>query len=174
MTREKWPQPQVIGHALAAEAWSALGNRASAQTELSLSEKIADANKDATQGVRFHADIVAAELKLNTPAAPQGKRELADLENRFAAAKSPDEWNQNLFAMARIARIAENAEAWPLVRSTADHMIAMDPYYAGGYLARAAAERQARDTSSAARDQAHARRLWSHPTADPARERPAE
>lgn len=57
-------------------------------------------------------------------------------------------------------------EKWPQPLTTADEMIRMDKYYAGGYFAKATAERHDRDAADAARDFAQARRLWSRGDAD--------
>ena len=160
MTQEKWPQPRVIGHALAGEALLAMGDRVGAEAELQAARKEVDGNKQTTEGVDYHAKTLAAELSLGTPEAQDGIAALQELEGHFGEAKSPDQWNQGLFQMERIGRLARLYQAWGLAKHTAEQMIKMDPYYAGSHFALALADRHEQAQSEARREFDAARHYW--------------
>ena len=123
MMREKWPQPQMIGHALAGEALLVMGDRTQAEAELQAAQKVVTDNKQLTQGVEYHAKTLAAELLPGTSETEAGVADLEELESHFREAKSPDQWNQNLFHLERIARLARQYNAWDLAKHTAEQMI---------------------------------------------------
>jgi tetratricopeptide (TPR) repeat protein len=162
LTEEKWPQPRVIGHALAGEALLAMGDRAGADAELQAAQKEVDDDKKTTQGVNYHVKTLAAELLLGTAKSNDGIADLEDLEAHFGEAKSPDEWNQGLFQMERIARMARQYNSWELAKETAEHMLKMDPYYAGSHFALAQVYRHEQDDLEARREFDAALRCWQH------------
>jgi len=82
-------------------------------------------NKQLTQGVEYHAKTLAAELLPGTSETEAGVADLEELESHFREAKSPDQWNQNLFHLERIARLARQYNASNLAKHTAEQMIKM-------------------------------------------------
>ena len=162
MTQEKWPQPRVIGHALAGEALLAMGDRVGADAELQAAQKEVDDDKKTTQGVNYHVKTLAAELLLGTSKPQDGIAALEDLEAHFGEAKSPDQWNQGLFHMELIARLARRYNAWALAKHTAEQMIRMDAYYAGSHFALALAYQHEQAHLDAHREFEAALRCWRH------------
>jgi hypothetical protein len=78
----------------------------------------------------------------------------------------PDNWVQALFLLEAVARTARQAGDWEFARWAANEMIAHDPNYAGGHLARALAADHAGDRDLARREAERALTLWRGADAD--------
>jgi len=88
------------------------------------------------------------------------------LEAEIVAVPGPDAWNEALFELEGIAKVARQVGDWELAGSTAQKMIEHDPSYAGGYFALALVAEKQGDGVAAQKEFAEAEKLWSKADVD--------
>ncbi len=161
----RWPLGRFAGHALAGQAFLAMGRTEDAKTELSLAEQESERVPASVIARLPDAATLRAEVLLHDKQWGQGNALMNQIEDSIEAVPGPDAWSEALFEFDSIGRTARQAGDWDLAESTAQRMVRHDPSYAGGYYNLGLVAEHRGDSANAQQEFATAEKLWSK--ADP-------
>jgi tetratricopeptide (TPR) repeat protein len=161
----RWALARFGGHALAGQAFLAMGRTEEARKELSLAEQESEHVPASVIARLPDAATLRAEILLQEKQWDQGNKLMNQIEDSIEAVPGPDAWSEALFEFDSIARAARQVGDWDLAESTAQRMIRHDPSYAGGYYALGLVAQHRGDSANAQQAFATAEKLWSK--ADP-------
>lgn len=167
MTRSKYVQARVTGHALAGQALVAQGKADAAAQELQKAERELEQVPRVAPGliprrnqVDPWVDALRGELQLRTGKGPEGRETVKKAVLALRAAPGPDAWSQALFRLDSFARTAREVGDWELAEFVAGQMLAHDDDYGGSHLARALVFQHQGDVTGAEREMEAARECW--------------
>lgn len=171
LVKSRWPLARFAGHALAGQAYLAMGQPADAEKELSLAEQESE-NVPASMIAKLpDAGILRAELLMHDQHFDQANLLTAQIEDKIEAEPGPDAWSEALFQLDSISCMARKLGDWESAESSGRRMIQHDPSYAGGYYALGLVSDHRGDSADARQQFAAAEKLWAK--ADPEVQRSA-
>lgn len=173
LTKSKFVQARVAGHALAGQALIGLKRIDEASKELEDAQRELEEVPRVTYGINPNRAAVdpwvqalRGELLLRTGNKEEGKEILQSLLHSLRTAPGADAWAQGLFRLEAIARTARETDNWDLAESTAKEMMAHDSAYAGSHLAMALVNEHQGNVEAAAKSLNSASKFWRDADAD--------
>ena len=161
LVASRWTLSRFAGHSLAGRALAAMNRVDEAKSELAAAEQETEQLPIAALSRLQDAVVLRAEIALREKDFAKGNALMAKVETEIVKVPGPDAWNEALFALEYIGRVAREVGDWDLAESIANKMVEHDPSYGGGYLARGLAEQHRGDASTAKQAFATAEKLWS-------------
>lgn len=161
----QWAMARFAGHTLAGRAYAATNRMPEARSELTAAERETEQLPVAVLARLQDAVLLRAEIALREKDFAKGNALMEKIESEIVKVPGPDAWNEALFQLEYISRVAREVGDWELAESAANKMVVHDPSYGGGYLAEGLAEQHRSEMGAAKQAFATAERLWSK--ADP-------
>lgn len=161
LIQSRWTMARFAGHTLAGRALAAMNRMSEAKSELTAAEQETEQLPVAVLARLQDSVMLRAELALREKDFAKGNALMEKIEAEIVKVPGPDAWNEALFQLEYISRIARELGDWGLAESTANKMVEHDPGYGGGYVAQGLAEQHRGEAGSANLAFAKAEKLWS-------------
>jgi len=157
----QWAMARFAGHSLAGRAQLALNHPEEARAELGLAERETEHMPSSVLKSLPDSALLRAEIMLRNGKTEEGNQLMERIAKDVVSVSGPDAWCEAVFQLEYIARVAREADDWPLAESAAKEMITHDPSYAGGYFALGLVAEHQGNAPTAREEFAMAQRLWS-------------
>jgi tetratricopeptide (TPR) repeat protein len=161
LVASRWALARFAGHSLAGRALAAMNRLDDARSELAAAEQETEQLPVAALARLQDVVVLRAEIALREKDFVKGNALMAKVETDIVKVPGPDAWNEALYELEYIGRVAREVGDWELAESTANKIVEHDPSYGGGYLARGLAEQHRGEAVPAKQAFSMAEKLWS-------------
>jgi tetratricopeptide (TPR) repeat protein len=161
LIQSRWAMARFAGHALAGRALAVMNRMQEARNELTAAEQEMEQLPVAVLARLQDAVMLRAEIALREKDFAKGNVLMEKIQVEIVKVPGPDAWNEALFQLEYIGRVARELGDWDLAESAANKMIEHDPSYGGGYMAQGLVEQHRGEAGPAKQAFATAQKLWS-------------